>query len=122
MDTNANELLNLVFRWIHLIAGVMWVGQLWFLNFINVQAVKAYDAATRQHAIPELLPRVLYFFRWGAVFTWVSGFFLLGIVYYGGGAVTDAGHSLTLARWGGLLSLIVAWIVYDILWVGLAAH
>src|ERR1700736_964711 len=38
----------------------MWVGQLWFLSFVNAQAVKAYDAATTQDASPELLPRVLY--------------------------------------------------------------
>ena len=74
MDANIGEWLNLLFRWVHVVAGVMWVGQLWFLNFVNAQAVKAYDASTRQHAVPELLARVLYFFRWSAVFTWISGF------------------------------------------------
>ncbi|HWW88632.1 MAG TPA: urate hydroxylase PuuD [Vicinamibacterales bacterium] len=119
MGANLSEFFNLAFRWIHVVAAVMWLGQLWFLTFVNVQAVRAYDEATRRHAVPELLPRVLYFFRFGAAFTWISGFFLLGIVYYGGGAVADAGQSLTLARWGGLLSLFVTWIVYDQVWMRL---
>jgi uncharacterized membrane protein len=122
MGANGSEWLNLVFRWIHVLAGVMWVGQLWFLSFVSRQAVEAYDTATRQQALPELLPRVLYFFRWSAVFTWISGFFLLGIVYYGGGAVAVVGQSLTLARWGGLLSLFASWLVYDFVWMQLGSH
>src|SRR5262245_12608418 len=122
MGAHVSEWLNLVFRWIHVLAGVMWVGQLWFLNFVNRQAVEAYDTATLEPALPELLPRALYFFRWSAVFTWISGFFLLGIVYYGGGAVTVVGQSLTLARWGGLLALFASWLLYDFVWMRLGSY
>src|SRR2546423_7389332 len=82
MDPNVAEWLNLIFRWIHVLAGVMWIGHLWFFNFVNSQVVKTYDADSKRKVVPELMPRALYWFRWGAAYTWVSGFLLAGMVYY----------------------------------------
>jgi len=42
-SSNFNEWLNLIFRWIHVLAGVMWIGHLWFFNFVNGQVAKTYD-------------------------------------------------------------------------------
>ena len=60
MDSNLNEWLNLVFRWIHVLAGVMWIGHLWFFNFVNTQLAKTYDPDSRKKVVPELMPRALY--------------------------------------------------------------
>src|SRR6266487_62324 len=122
MDPNISEWLNLVFRWIHVIAGVMWIGHLWFFNFVNAQVAKTYDAESKKKIIPELMPRALYWFRWGAVYTWATGILLLGIVYYSGGVMVDpsSNKSLGLATAVGLGGLVVAWIVYDVLWKQLA--
>src|SRR5437879_10438591 len=81
MDSNLNEWLNLVFRWIHVLAGVMWIGHLWFFNWVNAQLVKTYDADSKKKVVPELMPRALYFFRWGAAYTWITGFLMFGIIY-----------------------------------------
>src|SRR5262252_3341552 len=87
MDATVSEWLNLVFRWIHVVAGVMWIGHLWFFNFVNAQVAKTYDAASKKAVVPQLMPRALYWFRWGAAYTWISGIFLLGLVVYMGGTL-----------------------------------
>jgi len=64
-------------RWLHFLAGIVWIGMLYFFNLVNVQFQKEIDAATKGKINPILLPKTLFWFRWGAVFTWFSGF-----IYY----------------------------------------
>jgi uncharacterized membrane protein len=117
MDPQVSEILNLLFRWVHVVAGIMWIGHLWFFNFVNAQVAKTYDADSKKKVIPELMPRALYWFRWGAAYTWITGFFLLGIVIYMGGAAIDPEkHSMGVTAGGGVASLFVAFVVYDLLW------
>ncbi len=102
----------------------MWIGHLWFFNFVNSQVAKTYDADSKQKVAPELMPRALYWFRWGAAFTWITGFTLLGLVYYMGGLMvaTDAGGPLTSGAASGVAIglLFVGWVVYDLMWKALA--
>ena len=65
-------------RWLHLLAGITWIGMLYFFNLVNGQFQKELDAATKGKVVPNLMPKALFWFRWGAVFTWFSGF----IYYY----------------------------------------
>lgn len=119
MDASIMNLANLVFRWFHVIAGVMWIGHLWFFNFVNSQVAKTYDADSKQKVLPELMPRALYWFRWGAAYTLITGIVLLGLVYYMGGVLWADATSNPGAGAGmgvGLGSLVVGWIVYDNLW------
>ena len=58
-------------RWLHIMAGVMWIGHLYFFNWVNAHFAKALDGPTKKIVVPELMPRALYWFRWGAAFTWV---------------------------------------------------
>ncbi len=71
-----------LFRWTHVVAGILWIGHLYFFNFVNAQVVKTYDADSKKKVVPELMPRALYWFRWGAAYTWVTGILLAGLVYY----------------------------------------
>ncbi len=116
------EALHLLFRWIHVVAGVLWIGLLWFLGFVHAQVARTYDADSRRKVVPELIPRVLFLVRVSAVVTWIAGLLLLGIVYYGGGAVAATHQSRGLASGVGLGALVVAWIVYDLLWKALAGR
>src|SRR5215468_5636079 len=121
MDATVSEWLNLVFRWIHVVAGVMWIGHLWFFNFVNAQVAKTYDADAKKKVIPELMPRALYWFRWGAAYTFITGILLLGVVIYMGGVTIDPEkQSLGVAVAVGLIAVVVAWVVYDLLWKQLA--
>src|SRR5438105_5411312 len=117
MDSNLNEWLNLVFRWIHVLAGVMWIGHLWFFNFVNSQLAKTYDADSKKKVVPELMPRALYWFRWGAAWTWITGVLLFGIVYSMGGALVSTESSLSpgLATLIVLGIFVVGFFVYDVL-------
>jgi uncharacterized membrane protein len=76
------EAMEPLLRWIHVVAGVLWIGHLYFFNFVNASFVATLDAETRRKVVPELMPRALYWFRWGAAWTWVSGLLLLGLVFY----------------------------------------
>ena len=66
-------------RWVHLLAGVMWIGLLYYFNFVQVPALK--DAAadgTGAGITKHVAPRALLYFRWSAVVTWLAGATLLG--------------------------------------------
>jgi len=73
-----------IFRWMHIFAGVMWIGLLYFFNFINGAFEGTLDAEGKKKVVPELRPRALYWFRWGAAWTWITGFVLLALVFYHG--------------------------------------
>ena len=76
------EFITPIFKWLHIIAGVLWIGLLYFFNWINGHVVGTMDADTKKKVVPELMPRVLYWFRWGAAWTWLTGVVLLLIVYW----------------------------------------
>jgi len=82
MDASMTAWIDPIFRWIHVVSGIMWIGHLYFFNFVNAQVAKTYDADSKKKVVPELMPRALYWFRWGAAYTWITGIFLAGIVYY----------------------------------------
>jgi len=68
-----------ILRWFHIMAGIMWIGLLYFFNFVNAAAVKEATAAGEAAPISKyVVPRALFFFRWGAVVTWIFGAALLG--------------------------------------------
>jgi uncharacterized membrane protein len=63
----------MIYRWIHFLAGITWIGLLYFFNLVNVPFMKEMDAATKGKVIPSLMPRALWWFRWGAVITVLAG-------------------------------------------------
>jgi uncharacterized membrane protein len=105
---------EILFRWVHVVAGVLWIGLLYFFNWVNGNMAKQLDAPTKQKVMPELLPRTLYFFRWGAAYTWITGVLLLALVYYmeSGSGFMGAGGSMHMA----LAIVLIGAGVYDVLW------
>jgi len=85
------ELIHPIFKWLHIIAGITWIGLLYFFNFINGHVAATMDGNTKKKVIPELMPRTLYWFRWGAAWTWVTGVVLLLVIFYHGGITFDEG-------------------------------
>lgn len=68
---------RIILRWSHFVAGVTWIGLLYFFNLVNVPFQKGLDADTKKKVNPDLLGRALWYFRWGAVIT-----VLVGLMYY----------------------------------------
>jgi len=73
--------LHLFMRWLHVIAGIIWIGHLYFFNFVNVPLQGVLDDATKKLVNPKLLPRALWWFRWGAMVTFLAGLVLFTMNY-----------------------------------------
>src|SRR6266850_5733892 len=66
-------LSRIILRWLHFVAGITWIGMLYFFNLVNVPVQKGLDAETKKKVNPDLLGRALWYFRWGAVVTVLVG-------------------------------------------------
>ncbi len=71
--SDTGTVVQIVLRWIHFLAGITWIGLLYFFNLVNVPVMKALDAPTKGKVVPVLLPKALWWFRWGAVVTVLAG-------------------------------------------------
>lgn len=71
------SLARIILRWGHFVAGITWIGLLYFFNLVNVPVQKSLDADTKKKVNPDLLGRALWYFRWGAVVT-----VFVGLMYY----------------------------------------
>ena len=123
------ELMHPIFKWLHIFAGVMWIGLLYFFNFINGAFVATMDGNTKKAVVPELMPRALYWFRWGAAWTWLTGIILLIVVFWfsGGTSSLSMGESVgnnmfeadtEVNMWAHIMLLVtfVAVFLYDFLY------
>jgi uncharacterized membrane protein len=121
-----------IFKWLHIIAGITWIGLLYFFNWINGHFAATLDADTKKKVVPELMPRALYWFRWGAAWTWFTGLVLLYVLYWhqnlamgdmGGNLMFEVGTEVTY--WAHIMILVTFLVVflYDYLYkTGLAAN
>ena len=73
--------LDYLFRWGHFLAGITWIGLLYYFNFIQAEYFKEADPEHRSGAIQKLVPRALWWFRWGAMLTFLTGVVLLSNRY-----------------------------------------
>ena len=108
--------LEAIFRWMHVFVGIIWIGHLYFFNWVNGPFAAKLDGATKKTVVPELMPRALFWFRWGAAWTWITGVVLLALVYYMAGITTDTG-----VEWSAGTSIMIAVtflsvFVYDAVW------
>jgi uncharacterized membrane protein len=110
---DAMELLQALIRWIHIVAGIVWIGHLYFFNFVNGPFEGTLDAAAKKAVVPQLRPRALYWFRWGAAWTWVTGVLLVLIVFYHGQLVYDMGRGWNALGFVMVAVTFLAFVVYD---------
>ena len=98
-------LLSYLFRWIHFFAGITWIGILYYFNFVQTEFFKETDAAAKSSAISKLVPRALWWFRYGALFTFLSGLALAGFM---GSAVN---FYITIGMLLGTLMFLNVWLI-----------
>ena len=98
----------IVLRWIHIVAGVMWVGLLYFFNLVNFPFLQELDASQRSAVIPKLMSRSMWWFRWSSLVTVLVGFaYWNHIVAENARAAISAGESASAGRLIG--SFVVIW-------------
>ena len=108
--------LEALFRWIHIVAGIVWIGHLYFFNFVNGPFATTMDPDTRKKVVPQLMPRALYWFRWGAAWTWVTGVLLVLLIFYHGREVFPGIRGFALPDIVMILVTFLAFLGYDALW------
>lgn len=120
--------IQLLLRWIHVLAGIVWIGHLYFFNFVNVALQGVLDDAAKKAVNPKLMPRALWWFRWGAMVTFLAGVVLFVMTYmYIPGAgfgpsellLTEEGRLTSRGVWillGMLLGTIMWFNVWMIIW------
>jgi len=135
MPPEAMEWISLILRWTHVLAGIYWIGQTYY--FTKLEGRMALDEELAKHAgrlpqvwlvhsgsfslvekqsSPKAIPAKFYWFRWEALVTWVSGFLLLGLLYYSGGLLLDDSVSSIGIGAGtaiGLGTLFLGFAVYE---------
>ena len=122
-----SEWANLLVRWFHVFAGILWIGSTWYFTWLDktlhaspegvwmVHSGGFYKVEKQLH--PKVDPGKLHWFRFEALFTWLSGLLLLYIVYYAGGAMEDSAVSPGAATACGLGLLVAGWFAYDFFWM-----
>jgi uncharacterized membrane protein len=106
------DLLPALARWIHLLAGVMWIGLLYYFNFVQVPALK--DAAadgTAAGITKHVAPRALFYFRWSAVVTWLAGAALLGALFVDAFLLRGGMAGIGIGAWLGTIMLFNVWVL-----------
>src|SRR3989338_7050348 len=105
----------LLVRWLHVIAGIAWIGLLYFFNFVNIPLQGALDDGAKKAVNPQLMPRALWWFRWGAMITFLAGLVLFTLTYmYTPGQGFGANSSFTDVLTGNLTGR-ATWILMGLL-------
>jgi len=97
-------------RWVHFLAGVMWIGLLYYFNFVQVAALKAATAdGTAAGITKHVAPRALLYFRWAAVVTWLAGATLLGDKFVDAFLLRHGMAAIGVGAWLGTIMLVNVW-------------
>lgn len=101
-------------RWIHFLAGITWIGLLYYFNFVQGEFFKEIDAGVKNVAIQKLVPKALWWFRWGAMITFLSGLLLIMGTLHTGVPLQSAWGVLILI--GGSLGTLMFLNVWLVIW------
>lgn len=106
------ELLPALARWIHFLAGITWVGLLYYFNLVQMAGLKAAAAdGTAAGINKHIAPRALLWFRWSAVVTWLAGAALLGAHFTDAFALRNGFELIGVGAWLGTIMLFNVWVL-----------
>jgi len=116
---DARSIVDDVFRWLHLFFGITWIGLLYYFNFVQVPTMPKVPAELKKGVTGYIAPSALFFFRWGAALTVLTGLTIAFHNGYGADALTfqgsgaDGVNMIGIGMW---LALIMAFNVWFIIW------
>ena len=100
-------IVEFIFRYIHVIAGITWIGMLYYFNFVQTEYFKEAEADAKKDAMAKLAPRALWWFRWGAMVTFISGAYLLHKV----GALGATMPAIWVGALAGTFMFLNVWLI-----------
>jgi uncharacterized membrane protein len=108
------------FRWLHVMSGVMWIGHLWYFNFVQIPSMPKIPDEQKPAITKVIAPTALFWFRWGALATVVTGLILAYLSGYLVNAlklgIGDGNHKFAAIGFGMWMGLIMAFNVWFIIW------
>ncbi|MDE2403361.1 MAG: urate hydroxylase PuuD [Sphingomonadales bacterium] len=109
--------VNSVFHWLHVFFGILWIGLLYYLNFVQVPTMPSVPAELKKGVTGYIAPKVFFFFRYGALLTLITGLAIAGQNHYLVPALTFQGEgNVNLIGLGMWLAIIMAFNVWVIIW------
>jgi uncharacterized membrane protein len=115
MDFALFSMQGLLFflRWFHIFFGVIWIGHLYYFNFVQGAFFAETDASTKSNAIQKLVPRALWWFRYGALGTWLTGVILVTGLYHQipGYFSTSRGELILVGMTMATLMFLNVWLI-----------
>jgi uncharacterized membrane protein len=109
-----NHGLHFLLRWLHFLAGITWIGMLYYFNFVQTPFFKNADGAVRSGMIRNVVPVALWWFRWGAMITFLTGLGMIELQRRAG--VPFESPYMTLILTGGLMGTIMWFNVWFLIW------
>jgi uncharacterized membrane protein len=104
------DLVPIFARWLHFLAGIMWIGLLYYFNFVQVPALKAAAADNTAGGITKhVAPRALFYFRWASLVTWLAGAALLGNQFVSAFTLSKGMAGIGVGAWLGTIMLLNVW-------------
>jgi len=102
-----------VLRWLHVFFGIVWIGLLYYFNFVQIPTMPSVPAELKPGVSKYIAPRALFFFRWGAVFTVLTGALLAWVRDYLVEALTlqDGFELIGIGMWLALIMFLNVWLV-----------
>lgn len=101
--------IEFIVRWFHVLFGIVWIGMLYYFNFVQTEYFKEAEAGAKADAMKKLAPRALWWFRWGALLTFLTG---LSLLYQVGAHSNPAGMPVIwVGVLAGTLMFLNVWLV-----------
>jgi uncharacterized membrane protein len=123
--------IEAILRWVHVFAAILWIGQTYLFNWMEKSLEKGHPNPNivgnlwmvhgggfyivEKQKYPELMPRVLHWFKWEAAFTWLSGIPLIALTYWMTGVLCEPEQNKNVGLVVAIGMLFVGWLIYDIL-------
>ena len=95
------------FRYFHVLAGIVWIGMLYYFNFVQTEYFKEAEAGAKSDAMAKLAPRALWWFRWGAMLTFLTGAYLFHKI----GALGTTMPAIWVGALAGTFMFLNVWLV-----------